>query len=132
VASIKIISHKHIRVMTEWSDFGADQADIKDYKESVRDTVTARFEIVGGEPIKKSNRAATSIRPHTLIVEYLSINGGFWSEGTNAYIDGTNVKKDGSDGAEAVVRFYDFPTWARELYRGDCPVLAWLQNEYPR
>lgn len=133
MATIKIVSHKHILAITEWTDYVGDQPSlVKDYKEAAKRTVRAVFEIVDGEPMKKSTNAAVEMRPRLLTVQFSSLNGGMWFEDGTPEITGNNIKKDGSDGATAYVGIHYFPNWARELVRGDSPVLAWIKREYPR
>jgi hypothetical protein len=139
VASIKIAGHRYTTVNTAETAYGAETFEVKDHKESTRETVIALFEIADAEPFKKSTRSPNEVQPRTLTVEYYSLNGSPWSEGRSAFVTANNIKKDGSLGATIEVNRYDFPKSLTELFREGSysvipggPAFEWINSEYPR
>jgi hypothetical protein len=139
VATIKIAGHRYTTVNTAETAYGAETFEVKDHKESTRETVIALFEIADAETFRKTRRSPNEVQACTLTVEYHSLNGSPWSEGRPAFVTANNIKKDGSLGATIEVNRYDLPGSLMELFREDFnsvfpggAAFEWINSEYPR
>jgi hypothetical protein len=104
--------------------------------------VTAVFDVQGVDSMPKLQRQPERcIRPETLTIQYVSTDGGQWTESgaSDTRIGGPNLLKDGTEGKHWDVLSYDLPTWAKRLFRADehgtrggGPAYEWINSEYPR
>lgn len=130
MATIEILFHEYERVERSFVTVLPDESIPNKVTYEAKETVAMHFKIVDGEPVPK--RGGLTMKPLELHVAYSSINGAPWRESTTPMITGMNIKKDGSDGAHAETRSYNFPAWARDLVRGASPVHKWIEETYPR
>lgn len=140
--SIKITGHKHQAVRTIVNSVAADGVTVTDHEETLVERVWATFAIEGAEPFTKGHRSTTPIQVDRLVVCYQSVNGGKWDRAGSSDImaEGWNVKKDGSRGADAQVRYYDLPDslkvlfapTAAQYYLDGGHTFEWINQEYPR
>lgn len=140
--SIKITGHKHQSVRTIVNTVAADGITVTDQEDVLIERVWATFEIEGAESFTKKGRSTTPIHPATLVVCYQSKDGGTWERAgsSEVTVEGWNVKKDGSRGADTAVRYYDLPDslkvlfapTADQYYRDGGPAFEWINSEYPR
>lgn len=139
---IKITGHKHQSVRTIVNTVAADGITVTDQEDVLIERVWATFEIEGASPFPKTKRSKIEIQPVRLVACYQSSNGGQWGRAgsSDISVEGWNVKKDGTRGADAVVRYYDLPDslkvlfapTADQYYRDGGPAFEWINTEYPR
>lgn len=136
MASIKIKTWTYVKTERTESSFDCHSFQPKEHGETKVETVTARFEIQGGEPFSKTKRSTNKVSPEALLITFRSVGGGAWGADYGVRLTGSNIKKDGTLGAEQEVRSYDFPRWAEALYEldadGRSDALDWVRSEYPR
>lgn len=140
--SIKITGHKHQAVRTIVNTVAADGVTVTDHEDVLIERVWATFSIEGAEPFTKGRRSQQLIKGDRLVACYQSSNGGPWARAGSADIsvEGWNVKKDGTRGADTKVAYYDLPDSlkvlfapsAAEYYRDGGPAFEWINQEYPR
>lgn len=127
---IKISTHTHESVRTVRNTVQADGITVSDHSDFTVETIRARFEIIGGEPFTRKGRSTQVVRPEALKVVFRSTNGDPWTHSYGVSMTGSNVKKDGSLGAEVEINRYDFPDWVGPLVNED--TVTWVNGEYPR
>lgn len=137
MAHLTVTSHEYTKVVTTATAYGAESFQPVSHRETTVETVRVRFEIHGGEPFAKKHRSVNKIRPEALHITYCSVDGGAWRADYGVTMTGSNIKKDGSLGAESEVHYLDFPQWLTALYKPDkaddrSETLDWVRAEYPR
>jgi hypothetical protein len=139
--SVKVIGHRHQSVHTVVNDVAADGVTVTDHEDGTIERVWVTFEIVGALPFAKTQRSKNEIQPTRLLACYESADGGKWGRGSSDItVEGHNIKKDGTLGAEASANYYDLPDSlkvlfapsAKQYYRDGGPVFEWINSEYPR
>jgi hypothetical protein len=142
--SIMIQNWRYTRVATEQASYTAEVmaaglTPATATETTVVETVAARFEIIGGEPFGKTERSVNKVRPEALHLSFRSINGDAWRLDYGFTLTGSNIKRDGTLGAEQRVSASDFPEWVRELittekysYTPAGYAAEWIEAEYPR
>lgn len=140
--SIKIAGHKHQSVRTVVNTVAADGVTVTDHEDVLIERVWATFAVADAEPFTKPGRSKIEIQPSQLMACYQSTNGKPWerASSSNISVSGWNVKKDGSQGADVSVRYYDLPDSLKVLfapsaeryYSDGGPAFEWINREYPR
>jgi hypothetical protein len=132
--SIKVTTWAYEKVQTTQATYVPEDPAAKKFSESYREIVTAVFELIDGEPFKKTSQSINAIRPRQLHVTFVSYNGEDWRV-DRTHMIGANVLKSGEDGAVVEVHRYDFPEWVKDLVsktEDRTAALDWIRDEYAR
>lgn len=127
--SLKPVRHEYSKTVTTRATYVADHIAASDFKESTKEEVTVFFALEDAEDFTR-NRSKQLSRPTGMRVKFGSYNGSEWRVEFRSHLQVTNVKKDGSLGADVDLESYDWPEWAKEL--ADTDARDWIKAEYPR